>query len=450
VNATRDDAVVFGLTRREFMAASSLAAVGALSGCATNPLTGRRQLMFYGSSDELEWDHEASPHQFSADYGAVQDDALNAYLDQLSREIAVHSHRPNMPYTCRCVNASYVNGYTFPAGSMGLTRGILLNLENEDELAALLGHEIAHVNGRHVSQAMTKHLLITGAVVLVALAAETQSETAEYSGWILGLGAVGAGLLLARYSRVHEREADRAGLDYMVKAGYNPDGMVGLMAMLKRVSGEKPWLVIRLFSSHPWSGERYTSAVKRAEGRYVAARAVPIRKERYMDMTASIRRAKDLIEAIQEGDDELSDDRLDAAQSHYLKALRFVADDYEALLKTANCKMLQKRPAEALNFAMKARSVYPAEPQALHLSGMVQLEMRRYDESLASFSAYAAALPGNPYTIYYCGRSYDGLGRKPDAAEQYKQFLDAVDSGEEADYARQRLMAWGYLKQEQE
>lgn len=441
-----EDPLPGGMSRRDFMILSSLAAAGALTGCATDPVTGKHGLMFFGKSDEIEWDQQSSPHQFSADYGASQEAALNAYVAEVGSAITPHTHRPNMPYNYRCVNASYVNAYTFPAGSMATTRGILLNLQNEDELAALLGHEIAHVNARHTAEAMTKNLVISGTVLLVALAVEASTGEEEYTPWITGLGAIGSGLLLAKYSRANETEADRVGMDYMVKAGYNPEGMVGLMAMLKKMDGEKPWLVFRMFSSHPWGSDRYDAAVKRAGSKHADLRQLPLRRERFMDMTASVRRAKDLIEEVQKGDDELSDEKLDAALGHYGKALRVVPDDYEALLKMANAKVLQEKAPEALSFARKARAVYPSEPQACHMAGMVNLEMRRYDDALAQFSEYASLLPGNPLIVYYKGRAYDGMGRKSDAAEQYAEFLQEISSGEEAEYAKRKLIEWGYIE----
>jgi hypothetical protein len=124
------------------------------------PVTGESQFMLMTEAGEIRLDQKHSPHQFSADYGQVQDPALNRYLNQKGKQLAAVTHRPDMPYSFRCVNATYVNAYAFPGGSIATTRGILLELENEAELDALLGHEIAHVNARHtaarMSQAITR------------------------------------------------------------------------------------------------------------------------------------------------------------------------------------------------------------------------------------------------------------------------------------------------------
>ena len=129
---------------------------GVITGCATNPVTGKRQLMIISEDQEIAVDKENSPHQFSTDYGALQDKTLNEYIDRAGKRIAARTHRPDMPYSFRGVNATYINAYAFPGGSIACTRGILLALDNEAELAGLLGHELGHVNARHTGARMSK------------------------------------------------------------------------------------------------------------------------------------------------------------------------------------------------------------------------------------------------------------------------------------------------------
>ncbi|MGD9369513.1 MAG: M48 family metalloprotease, partial [Desulfobacteraceae bacterium] len=144
------------LTRRQFLYLSSMSAAGWLVACATNPVTGKSQFMLVSEQQEIDLDKRNSPHQFSTDYGAVQDSNLNAYVSQTGRRLAGLSHRPQMPYSFRVVNANYVNAYAFPGGSIAVTRGIMLKMRNEGELAALLGHELGHVNARHTAEIQSK------------------------------------------------------------------------------------------------------------------------------------------------------------------------------------------------------------------------------------------------------------------------------------------------------
>ncbi|MEJ2165393.1 MAG: M48 family metalloprotease [Desulfobacterales bacterium] len=193
------------MNRREFLRLSSLAAVGFAAGCATNPVTGKSQFMLVSEDQEIQIDRQYSPYQFSADYGAVQDKTLNDYVDRTGKNMAARTHRTHMPYSFRVVNANYVNAYAFPGGSIACTRGILLSLDNEAELAALLGHELGHVNARHTAEQMSKGM-VTQAVI-GGLAAAVGTQGAFYGDIASQLGQIGAGALLASYIQPRQRAA---------------------------------------------------------------------------------------------------------------------------------------------------------------------------------------------------------------------------------------------------
>jgi predicted Zn-dependent protease len=169
-------------SRREFLAVSAFASAAFLAGCAINPVTGQKQLILVSEAWEIEVDQQNAPHQFSTDYGKLQDDALNKYLQQVGREMTPHVHRPAMPYSFQGVNATYINAYAFPGGSIAVTRGILLSLESEAGLAALLGHEMGHVNARHTAQQMSKGMLTQAVVGGIAVYAGTKGG--DYGGQI--------------------------------------------------------------------------------------------------------------------------------------------------------------------------------------------------------------------------------------------------------------------------
>ena len=245
------------MARRDFIrlmtvSAASLSAPAILGGCATDPVTGQTTLVGLSEEDEVAIDRRQSPHQLSSDYGAVQDQRLNGYLTQIGSSMAGRSHRPQMPYSFRAANANYVNAYAFPGGSVATTRGILLELNNEAELAALLGHEVGHVNARHAAEQAGRGL-VTSLLVAGAAIATAAAGYGDYAGLVQVGGMIGGSALLAKYSRDNEREADSLGLEYMTRAGYSHVGMVGLMDMLQRQSKEKPNMLEAMFASHPMS-----------------------------------------------------------------------------------------------------------------------------------------------------------------------------------------------------
>jgi predicted Zn-dependent protease len=432
------------LSRREFLILSSAATLGVMSGCATNPVTGKQQLMFYSRQDELDLDKQYVPHQISADYGAVLDSRLNDYIGDIGRRIVGCCDRPDMPYRFRCVNASYINAYAFPGGNIATTRGILLMMENEAQLASVIAHEVAHVCARHTSERMTKGLVLTGALIGAGLLAEKIDK--DITPWVMGLGHIGSGLLLCRYSRDDERQADKIGMKYMAAAGFNPNGMAEVMDGFRKEQKRTPGLLDRLYSTHPMSEDRYLTAIERAKTNYPDQIHLSPNREHYMDMTAGLRKIRGVIEAIQKGDEATNEKKLDLALLYYGDALRKAPDDYEILLKTANCHLARQLPKPAVALIQRARQAYPAEPQALHLYGMTQVMTGRFGEALQSFQQYETMLPGNPYILFYLGRSHEGLGRQAEAAGLFQRFLSAGGEGREAEHARMRLQQWGFAE----
>jgi predicted Zn-dependent protease len=425
-------------SRREFIYLAGATGAGLIAGCAPHPVTGRMELMLMSESQEIELDKQNSPHQISADYGSTQDRALNNYISYVGQNIARTTHRPHMPYSFHVLNAPYVNAYAFPGGTIGITRGILLDLDNEAELASLIGHEAGHVSARHTSQRMTRGLL--AAVVLSGVSVVADSDL------VAGLGGIGAGALLAGYSRNQEREADSLGLEYMAEADYNPEGFIGLMNMLNEMSGKNESSMAVLFSTHPMSSERYQTAINEVSSRYEAQRQTkPIFKERYMDNTAALRRMAPAIKAMQKGDEEMMKQNPQNAREHYLNSLKSAPQDYAGNLKTAKCYLALKNNREALTYARNARSVYPQEPQARHVLGMANLQLKNYDRALAEFNDYEKVLPGNPNTTFFQGLTLEGMGRKEQAAQKYYDYLQVVNQGDYARHAHARLQEWGYI-----
>ena len=421
-----------------------MSAAGAAAGCATSPVTGRSQLMLVSEEEEIQIDRQHSPFQFSADYGQLQDKALNDYVRQVGQNLVSRTHRTHMPYSFRGVNATYVNAYAFPGGSIACTRGILLSLGNEAELAALLGHELGHVNARHTAQQMSKGKLtntIVGGFSVVA------GAVAGGLGQVAGaLGSIGAGALLASYSRENEREADALGMEYMVKAGYAPKGMVGLMDMLQTLSKSKPGAIELMFATHPMSDERYQNAVKNSQTKYASSQNLPLYRERYMDHTARLRAMKGTIEDLQKGEQEMNRQKLGEAEAHFRNALKQTPNDYAGLVMMATCQIIQKKPAEGLRYSEAAKSVYPQEAQAYNLSGFAKLQTRDFGGAYQDFSAYERVLPGNPTTVFFKGFSLEGTENKEEAAKEYHRYLQAVKEGKFAQYAYGRMVEWGYYK----
>ena len=434
------------LSRRDLLwlvsVSGGAAALSAMQGCAKSPVTGETILVGMSEAQERQVDQEVAPHQFSQDYGALQDDSVNRYVDQLGARMAANTHRPDMPYSYRVLNANYVNAYTFPGGAMGVTRGIVLDMEDEAQFAALLGHELGHVNARHAAQRQGQAMVAQVAVLGVNVAARDSQW-----GSIVGLaGQVGASALLSSYSRDNEREADALGQEYMVRSGYPASGMTRLHGMLLSQERSQPNILETMFSTHPMPAERVAAAKSLAASRYQTSLSRPVNRERYMDSTAPVRAQGPTIRACQKGESAAARKELGEAEKHFRTALSHRREDYAANVLMSKVLLAQNRHADAQRFADVARNVYPQEAQAQKLSGVTRLARKDYDGAYARLSAFDKLLPGDPGVTFLRGVALQGGGNRDGAARLYYQYARQVRSGEAAQYAVGRLRAWGHLR----
>lgn len=434
------------LSRRDALwllgASTGVVAAPWLQGCATSPVTGESIVVGMSEAQERQVDAQVSPHQFSQDLGPVQDAAVNDYVVSVGRSLQTHTHRPQMPYSYRVLNANHVNAYTFPAGAMGVTRGILVEMDDEAQLAALLGHEMGHVNARHAAQRQGQALIAQSVVAGLNVAASNSQW-----GGLVGLGSqIGASALLASYSRDNEREADALGQEYMVRAGYPAGGMTALHQILVDQEKARPSLLQTMFASHPMSTERRDTARRLAQERYGASASRPVQRERYMDQTASLRRLKPTIEACQRGETAMARKSYDEAASAFTRALTLTQEDYAANLRMAQCLQAQGRHRDALRYAEAAKTLYPQEAQARKLTGVLALAQGDPGRAHAELLAFDRLLPGDPGVTFLRGVALEGLGEREAAARQYHAFLRLGAQGQAAQYSASRLKAWGYVK----
>jgi len=442
---------VHQMSRRRFLkytATVSAAAAGPiwLSGCAVDPVTGQKQLMMVSQQQEIGIDKQQSPFQFASDYGITQDKKSNTYVGSVGKKLLSNVHRPEMPYNFQCVNATYINAYAFPGGSIAVTRGILLKLQNEAELAALLGHELGHVNARHSAEQMSKGQL--SSLLVTGLSAVASTQGTGLGQLTQQLGALSQGLLLSKYSRDNEREADELGNQYMVKAGYPSNGFVGLMQMLQSLNKEKPNSAQVLFSTHPMSSERLAAAQFRNQGIYKMSNASKDNRDRYMDNIASLRSKKKGIALLQQGEKYMAKKEYDNAEKSIKTALKSLKYDYTAHVVMAKCMMLREKPSRALTYANKAKQLYPSQIQGYYIAGIANSETKQYSKAYDDFHKCDTLLPGNPQMTFFKGYCLDQRGDRKPAANNYITYLKMTNykPNKYSRHAYKRLKEWGYAK----
>ena len=222
-----------------------------LAACSTNPATGKREFNIVSESQEIaigQQSHQEIIRQFGV-YNERPE--LNRLVERLGREIAASSERPNLPWTFTLLDSPIVNAMALPGGYIYVTRGMLERINSEDELAGVLGHEIAHVTARHSAQQISRSQLAQFGMVLGAVIGGP--EVLQQYGQLAELGI---GLLFQRYSRQHETQADLLGTTYMARANYNPIGAERMLMTLQRLDKNPAGGIDRYFMSHPDPAKR--------------------------------------------------------------------------------------------------------------------------------------------------------------------------------------------------
>lgn len=288
---------------------------------------------------------------------------------------------------------------------------------------------------------MISSILLAGASIATSAAGYGSAASL-----ISNFGQLGAGALLAHYSRDNEREADSLGMQYMTKTGYNPAGMAGLMEILLDNNKHKPSAVEVMFSTHPMSDERLAFAKNASEHVYGAFQSAPLNRERFMDMTASLRRQKEAINLMQQGATALAKGNYQEADPSLEGALKQIPNDYATLVMLAKSQFGQDKTTQATRLAMKATQVYPKEPQAHLVIGVSEIANKRYEPAYQHLTEFDTLLPNNPQITFFRGVAMEGMENKPKAAEFYTAYLQKTKTGDKAKYAYNRLKSWGYAK----
>ncbi|MGE0865707.1 MAG: M48 family metalloprotease [Vicinamibacterales bacterium] len=252
----------------------ALLAVTVMAACATNPVTGRRQMSLLSEAEELAIGQQQDA-EIRREMGVYNDPSLQAYVSEIGQELARASHRPNLPWTFTIVDSPAINAFALPGGYIYITRGILAYLDDESELAGVLGHEIGHVTARHAAQAYTRQAQANlGLTILSIFVPSTRPFT--------DLGSVGLGVLFLKHGRDAELEADRLGVEYGSAAGWDPAGVPRFLSTLARVDALSDDGVPNWLATHPDPGSRVGEA-EPVVGKFASPAATRRNRDDYLD-----------------------------------------------------------------------------------------------------------------------------------------------------------------------
>jgi predicted Zn-dependent protease len=409
----------------------ALTAAVVLAGCATNPVTGRKELHLVSEGQEIQMGQQYyGPSRQSQGGDYVTDPRVTEYVRSVGDRLAAVADRP-LPYEFVVLNSGELNAWALPGGKIAINRGLLVELKSEAELAAVLGHEIVHAAARHGAQQMEKGQLlqIGAAVASIGAAAYGGSEL----GQVVGQGAaVGAQLLQAKYGRDDELESDRYGMKYMKLAGYDLQAAVSLQELFVRkysAGTEQDWMT-GLFASHPPSQER-VDANRRTMMEMGGPRG-DLGTERYQAALASLKRAAPAYEKHQQALAAANKGDYATARrlTHEAVKLEPRESRFHGLL--GDLAMAEKNPRAALPYFQKAGELDPGYFKPMVQAGVAHYQLGNRAAAEPLLTKSMQLVPTAP-AAYYLGRLSEDRGNTAEAVQYYKMVASTKSPiGEEA------------------
>lgn len=233
---------------------AAISGIAYLTNTQVNPVTGEKQRVAMSPEEEVALGVQSAPQMAAQFGGLLPDAAVQDYVKQIGRRLVAASAAKNSPYRFDfhvLRDPQTINAFALPGGQIFITAALLKRLENEAQLAGVLGHEIGHVIGRHSAEHLAKARLTQGLVSAAGVAGSSDYSSGQAAAMIANM--VGS-MVNMRFGRNDELESDVLGVRYMVDAGYDPRALKDVMRILaeSRSGSQQP----EFLSTHPDPGNR--------------------------------------------------------------------------------------------------------------------------------------------------------------------------------------------------
>ncbi len=457
-----------------------------LISCAVNPVTGQRELMLVSENQEIQIGDQAAPSMRWGFGGEYRDTKLEAYLGDIVKNLWRNSERPQLPMEFYIQNTSIPNAFALP-GYVAITRGLLSDMENEAQFAAVMGHEIGHVMARHTAQRLSRMTLQQLGLSIGAAALQGTSG----SDALLSIGALGSSLLLLKYDRGQEIQADRLGVRYMSELGYDPyqamrahevlEGSAESYTKRSGASGRNA-PVAEIFSTHPRKEVRLSEIQDminalppyslRVDGKFSI---------RFNQALKSIRKINSIYFVYDEAERLYRKEDFKGAENKVRKAIRqnksqapfhnllgFILLQQKSYWKATGSfkdalslnpgfqpsifglglvNYYKENYTAAIEKFNKSLKLYPGHIQS-HLGiGKSNFQTKRYRNALPHLSKYASAAPKDPEVHGMLGICYENAGNTNLAIREYRYQLQVAPDNKFGRHARKRLKMFERMQQ---
>jgi predicted Zn-dependent protease len=392
------------------------ACVLACTGCGVNPVTGSSEVSFVSEQEEIRIGQaQYVPSQQSQ--GGVLNlyPELNAYVSRVGMSLARVSERPELPYEFVVLDNSVPNAWALPGGKIAVNRGLLYELDDESQLAAVLGHEIVHAAARHGAKQQEKGTLLNiGMAVLGVATAGTGFQDLAMQG-----AQLGGAMVQTRYGREAELESDRFGMQYMARAGYDLQGAVALQQRFVQLSGgNQPAGFGALFASHPPSQERVDANRRTAVKLGTSGRDG---RADFQRATAQLKRDRPAYQAYAKGVTAMNQSQFTEALRHARDAIRLQEREGQFHELAAAAQSRLDQPAEAIKSLNRAVALNQSYYRPYLMRGTLHLKRGNLDVAKQDLTVANKLLPNADATF-----GLAEIAQKEGDTETALRYYDAV------------------------
>ena len=391
-----------------------------LSACGINPVTGKKEIQFVSEAQEKDiGEKNYSPTRQSEGGDLTVLPGLTNYVSGVGQKLAAVSDR-KLPYEFVVLNNSVPNAWALPGGKIAVNRGLLTELKNESELAAVLGHEIVHAAARHGAKAQERGTIMQVGMTAAQVGAGMAGLDANIANLALQGAGVGLQMVQMKYGRDQELESDHYGMKYMKLAGYDPWGAVTLQETFVRLSeagGQKQqsWME-GLFASHPPSQERVDKNKKAVDE---LGRGGDMGTESFAAATKELRSMKPAYDKYDQAVAAAGKKDFATAKSLAAEAVKGIPKEGSFQILLGQIALAEKQPAVAVGYFDKAMQLSPNFFASYLGAGVSQVQLGNKDKAEQYLSRSAELLPTAP-AAYHLGNIARDRGDSETARKYYQ------------------------------
>lgn len=402
-----------------------------------DPISGKKTYTLLSTQQEIEIGQKVVPSAINENDGLYPDREVQNYIRQLGAKIASYTPR-RVDYQFYVVNSPDINAFALPGGPVFITRGLMLKMEKESELAGVLAHELGHINARHHAKFLEKTYGMSVLIGILGIAL----QGSDYASTVMSLAQVSAGLLQLKFSRDQENEADALGVRFTYQSGYDPKG---LLSMFEKFKSLERGMSVEWLSTHPLPDTRIRNVQQMIAQQYPDSYRLKQNSTNFDKIQSILKSTKESFEQVEEAKKHIKSKNYNQAMNLLNRAIEIYGSN-QAYTYRALVNLNLKRYNEAIIDADRAISIDSLYFRPMLIKGVAQNQLNQWNASINTLEKAKSLVNDNPDLYYYLGVDYQAIGNRAKAIDSLSTAIQISDGkrGWEADAQKRLRTLRGY------